>query len=128
MIYEDGVPMDNDLKMARCPKCGNEQFSEAAEFCRICGTYRYNLCEGDDIYDSYGNFDHHEQHRNAGNARFCEVCGKPTLFFKEGFLCPFENVNWPYSVQQILSLKSTVTETEENINYERNFDNLEIPF
>lgn len=33
-----------------------------------------------------------EQHKNAGNARFCEKCGQPTHFFKAKILKPFNEV------------------------------------
>lgn len=96
MIYNDGFPMDADLKVTQCPKCGNEQFSNDAEFCRICGVSLYNLCEGEAIYDYNGNFDHREEHKNCGNARYCEKCGRPTSFFKETFLLPYDEVREEY--------------------------------
>ena len=101
MIYNDGFEMDDNLRVRECPNCGNEQFSERADFCRICGTSLFNTCEGTDVFDDYGNFDHHEEHNNPGNARYCELCGKPTAFFKNGFLKPFKEVKGA-SVQRFL--------------------------
>lgn len=88
MFYNDGVDIDGNSRAILCPKCKNEEFSGKAEFCRICGTGLYNKCEGE--WDSYN--DYLVQHDNPGNARFCETCGKPTLFFKEGFLKDWEQV------------------------------------
>lgn len=106
MIYNDGFPMDENLRVTQCPKCGNEQFSEDAEFCRICGVSLYNYCEGEDIFDYNGNFDHTETHMNRGNARFCEKCGKPTIFFKQKFLFPYDEVKEEY-VERFLKSNPT---------------------
>lgn len=92
MIYDDGIAMDENGRAKVCPVCGNEQFSEDADFCRICGFAVYNLCEGVKIYDDFGNYEAIEQHKNAGNARFCEKCGQPTHFFIAKILKPFNEV------------------------------------
>lgn len=89
MIYNDGYPMNEDLRVLRCPKCKNEEMGEDAEYCRICGSPLFNLCEGEEIYDFNGNYEGLEQHKNFGNARFCEKCGKPTTYLKLKFLVPF---------------------------------------
>jgi hypothetical protein len=98
--------LDENLRVTQCPKWGNEQFSEDAEFCRICGVSLYNYCEGDDIFDYNGNFDHTETHKNYGNARFCEKCGKPTIFYKQNFLLPYDEVKGEY-VECFLKLNPT---------------------
>ena len=67
----------------------SEEMGEDAEYCRICGSPLFNLCEGEEIYDFNGNYEGLEQHKNFGNARFCEKCGKPTTYFKLKFLVPF---------------------------------------
>lgn len=95
MFYNDGFGMDENLRVKECPNCSNEEFSDKAEFCRICGTALFNVCEGEDIYDYNGDFNHHEDHRNLGNARFCEICGKPTFFLTHKFLKPFSEVKHP---------------------------------
>ena len=96
MIYDDGIDMDGNGRAKTCPVCGNEQFSEDADFCRICGFAVYNLCEGMQICDDYGNYEGFEQHKNAGNARFCEKCGKPTHFFKSKILRSYDEVRETY--------------------------------
>lgn len=96
MFYNDGVEIDENVRVILCPKCKNEEFSVKADFCRICGTGLYNKCEGE--WDSYNNcFD---QHNNPGNARFCEICGKPTLFFKQGFLKKWEEAQFHLMEEQ----------------------------
>lgn len=89
MIYNDGYETDENLKFVRCPKCGNEEYSQNAQYCRICGFSVYNECEGCCDYDEYGNQGMYQVHRNAGNARYCEFCGQPTMLFKENLLKPY---------------------------------------
>jgi len=50
MIYNDGYITDSNLRFMSCPRCGNEEYSEEAVFCRICGFSAYNDCEG--YYDN----------------------------------------------------------------------------
>ena len=78
MYYSDGVKYDPETcRVKICPVCGNEEFSEDADYCRICGTDLFNRCENG---DNFG------QHPNPSNARFCEQCGAPTNYFKRGLL------------------------------------------
>lgn len=88
MIYNDGYKTDSNLRFVSCPKCGNEEYSEKAMYCRICGFSAYNECEG--YYDN--DIGEHISHRNAGNARFCEFCGQPTMLLKEKLLKPYAEV------------------------------------
>jgi len=55
MIYSDGYEVDGNLRFVRCPKCGNEEYSADAKFCKICGFPAYNECEGSPEYDNFGN-------------------------------------------------------------------------
>lgn len=96
MIYNDGVEMTDNGRVKSCPKCGNEQFGDSADYCRICGFPVFNLCEGTRTEDAFGNVVGWEQHKNAGNARFCEKCGQPTYFFKEKILLPYDAVREKY--------------------------------
>jgi hypothetical protein len=93
MIYNDGYETDENLRFIKCPRCGNEEYSSDAKYCRICGFPAYNECEGSPDYDEYGNNQGFYTHRNAGNARYCEYCGKPTMLFKEKYLKAFNEVN-----------------------------------
>jgi len=128
MIYDDGYPMDENLRVTQCPKCRNEQFASEAEFCRICGTLLYNPCEGEDIYDYNGNFDHHEEHRNFGNARFCEKCGKSTLFYKERFLLPYDEVRNEH-IEQFQKSNPPAISSEVDLAFAGTTDEMEsIPF
>lgn len=91
MIFADGYEMDKNLRVLCCPKCNNEQFSDNAEFCRICGTPLFNYCEGEDVCDEMGNIDR-IRHKNYGNSRFCEKCGTKTVFFTKKFLQVFDEL------------------------------------
>lgn len=91
MIYNDGFETDENLRFVKCPRCGNEEFSSDAKFCRICGLPVFNECEGSQEFDSFGNVTSF-YHRNPGNARYCEQCGKPTMLYKETLLKPYKDV------------------------------------
>jgi hypothetical protein len=77
-----GIDLDKNLRVIQCPKCNNTEFSENAEYCRICGALIYNKCEG----EWNEREECLESHKCQGNARYCEICGKRTYFFNEGFL------------------------------------------
>lgn len=87
MFYKDGFDLDSRERVILCPNCSNEEFSDKACHCRICGIELYNFCEG--YYDN--DLQEHIKHKNPGNARFCEICGAPTYFFKENFLKKWED-------------------------------------
>ena len=89
MKYDDGVKMNEDSRITECPTCRNEEFSDRAEYCRICGFLLYNRCEG---YHEGGYHDEVITHNCPGNARYCETCGRPTEFLTKGILLPWENV------------------------------------
>jgi len=87
MKYNDGVALDANMRATICPQCQNEEFSEQAYHCRICGQILYNECEGGRDYN--GN---DYTHNNPGNARFCEQCGTKTRFLREGLLKPWNEL------------------------------------
>ena len=93
MIYDDGYAMDGNLKVIRCPQCNNEEFIEKGSYCRICGGPVFNLCEGEEHFDDFGHSMGFTYHRNAGNARYCELCGKPTQFLKIGYLQKYTDID-----------------------------------
>lgn len=83
MIYSDGYETNDELRFIRCPRCGNEEYSVETKYCRICGMPAYNECEGNTDQDIYGNIIDIDTHRNAGNARYCEYCGKRRCYLKK---------------------------------------------
>lgn len=99
MKYNDGFRMDDDLRVTKCPRCENEQFDADAEYCRICGAPLFNMCEGQEERDNFGNVYDYSYHKNYGNSRFCEKCGKPTEYFRLRFLRPFDEVTEQYIAQ-----------------------------
>lgn len=91
MKYTDGVNYDSDtMKINICPQCGNEEFSDNAFFCRICGADLFNNCIGDEDTDMNGSPVIYNQHANPSNARFCEICGKETMFYRKGILKSYQ--------------------------------------
>ena len=92
MIYRDGYKVNERLRFVTCPRCGNEEYSDDAKHCKICGFSAYNECEGSTEYDNFGNVVDFNVHKNVGNARYCEYCGKPTYLFNEKLLKPYTEV------------------------------------
>ena len=92
MIYDDGVKMDDEMRVEICPGCGNEVMSTHSEYCKICGLSLYNYCLGETISDPSGSYpDRIEYHKNDSDARYCEKCGQPTNYFEEGLLKSWED-------------------------------------
>lgn len=85
MIYSDGVPMDDNWRVRYCPRCQNQEHDPDAEFCQICGLTLYNICTG---YMQNGD----PEHRNRSNARYCKICGMPTIYLRENLLLPYTDV------------------------------------
>jgi Zn-dependent peptidase ImmA (M78 family) len=90
LYYEDGADMNDEMQVLQCPRCGNEEINDTAGHCKICGLKLYNYCIREEVWDSAEGCFRAQSHKNPSNARFCEVCGKETLFFKEGLLEPWE--------------------------------------
>lgn len=84
-IYLDGIQLDSNNLVYNCPHCGEEPDYFFNEKCSTCGTMLYNYCQNS-LYLHKGNC----QHKNPGNARFCEMCGGETYFYTNGFLKPWK--------------------------------------
>lgn len=82
MIYSDGVPMDDNGLVRYCPRCQNQEFDPDSEYCQICGLTLYNICIGDWQHDM-------PEHKNKSNARFCRICGLPTIYNQQNILQPY---------------------------------------
>lgn len=77
------------------------------------------------------------QHNNPINARFCEICGKPTYFFSKKILVPHTEYNKPIKVQATVTKSYPFNPDEatqdrieieaEKYDYIPNFDE-ELPF
>ena len=90
MRYDDGVEIDDNNRVMECPRCRNDEFSDRAEFCRICGLILFNRCEGYFEQRDYNGNGDTVYHDNPGNARFCESCGSKTQFYMESILRPWD--------------------------------------
>ncbi|MBR4948498.1 MAG: hypothetical protein IKZ29_08070 [Clostridiales bacterium] len=89
MLYNDGFPVDDNLQFIKCPNCDNEEFSLNSKHCKICGFDVFNYCLGYRVEDENGIFCGIEQHKNTGNARYCETCGEKTILFNAKLLRPY---------------------------------------
>lgn len=115
MKYTDGVDYDvNSMRVKICPRCQNEEFSEKAEFCRICGTDLFNRCEGEPDYHPLNDelMGYINQHVNPSNARFCETCGKPTIYFKNNILVDYEKYQLTES-----TMNAEIAMIEDELNF-----------
>jgi hypothetical protein len=69
-----------------CKTCGNTHFSLCTKYCKICGTeVNKSTTRGvmRIIYSKFingSNKCHEYGHENDWNARYCELCGQPTLY------------------------------------------------
>ena len=68
------IPASTKGRFLECPICGNTDISSEANYCKRCGAPLYNPCMSD------------ERHPNHPEAKFCAICGKPTLYGKKGWL------------------------------------------
>ena len=85
IIYPTVIRMDKYKRVLSCPVCKSENSNFSGERCNRCGTYIFNYCSSHfDSYNSECSF------ANTGNARFCEMCGKPTYYYEKGLLQPWQ--------------------------------------
>ena len=133
MIYNDGVPMDENFRVKYCPRCRNQEIDFDSEFCQICGLSLYNVCMGDWNEDV-------PEHKNKSNARFCRICGRPTTYYQQDVLVPFKD----YKEEQIPNLEEADTDydrlidmaaatggvmpAEDILDFEELVDNESVPF
>lgn len=57
----------------RCPRCGNDDFSPGAEYCKRCALRRVNTCTSDECGAV-----------TPMDAAYCETCGHETYYHVEG--------------------------------------------
>ena len=80
MKYENNIEYDAiTKKIKKCPRCFNEEFSDDAFYCKICGLELINKCTGIPYADDFGNYPG-QIHDNSPDARFCETCGASTVY------------------------------------------------
>ncbi len=89
MKYKEGVQLDNEGKALICPNCSNEDIDKFDIYCKICGIYLYQRCDGLTNYDINGDEYYIEEPceiKLDSNARYCTQCGGKTTFYKSGCL------------------------------------------
>ena len=86
------VPADETGRVIRCPVCANEEFSESARFCRICGTPLFNSCA--DRSGRCGRAAH-------PGALYCAFCGGETEYARRGILPDWKTVREAYIRRQL---------------------------
>ena len=81
IFYPQIIKLDMFKRVLSCPVC-NSTSVIAGDHCGGCGTYIFNYCSS------------HFEHKitdnclfaNMGNSRYCEMCGKPTYYYRLGLL------------------------------------------
>ena len=86
------VPADETGRVLKCPACANEEFSETARFCRICGTPAVNTCAGG--FDVCGR-------ACSPGASYCPACGSETEYARRGILPGWNTVREAYIRRQL---------------------------
>lgn len=84
------------FRVKECPRCHNKDFSDDAVFCKKCGLILINLCDPVQIdSDINGRPMYADQHANPPDARFCEHCGRETLYYVGGVLKSYDGKERP---------------------------------
>jgi hypothetical protein len=95
IIYDSEIKTDRYKRVVECPLCKSKHFKE--DKCPRCNTYIFNYCS-----DYLINPESYCIHANPSSSRFCEMCGKPTYFYKRRLLKSWETV---VNEQQIYELR-----------------------
>ena len=80
-FYPQIIKLDIFKRVLSCPVC-NSTSVIAGDRCGGCGTYIFNYCIS---YSEYSITDNC-YFANMGNSRYCEMCGKPTYYYRLGLL------------------------------------------
>jgi hypothetical protein len=83
VFYDSHIKMDRFKRVIECPVCKLKHF--IGDKCARCSTYIFNYC---DQYLISG--DHICGFANPTTSRFCEMCGKPTYFYRRGLITDWE--------------------------------------
>lgn len=116
------VQIDENGRFSLCPRCGNDDISEEATYCKMCGFYLFNKCINDSAYnDSMVNFDYGQYCGaiNDGDARYCEHCGSPTILTRAGLVTTWEE--WRQYKEEVVA-----TEEEDPFSDDDESDGIEI--
>jgi len=100
------VQIDENGRFSLCPRCGNNDISDEATYCKMCGFYLFNKCINDSAYnDSIVNFDYRQYCGaiNDGDARYCEHCGSPTILTRAGLVTTWEE--WRQYKEEVAATK-----------------------
>lgn len=84
--YSDGIKLDKHGEAYECPSCGDNSGGFLNENCSKCGISLYNYC----MQSLESKATRKCSYPNPGNARYCEMCGTETYFYKKGFLHPWK--------------------------------------
>jgi ribosomal protein L37E len=87
IYYPDEVKMDSFKRALVCPKCLRDISHIRGDKCTYCKTYMFNFCS-----EFLNNSAHECSYANPGYARYCEMCGRPTYYYKRSYLADWQTV------------------------------------
>lgn len=85
-FYPDLIRLDRYKRALACPLCGMDLRDNKGERCSLCGTLIFNFCISY-LRDGSCSF------ANPGNARFCEMCGRPSYYYEKGYIGPWQEAS-----------------------------------
>lgn len=85
IYYPEEIRTDCYKRVLSCPVCHSASVDASGERCSVCRTYIFNFCTSffEESSDECS-------YTNPGNARYCEICGRPTYFYRKGLLHPWQ--------------------------------------
>ena len=86
IYYPEEIPMDQYKRALVCPFCKKDLSNITGDKCIPCGTYIFNFCS-----DFFNQDNGKCSYANLGNSRYCEICGKPTYYYKKDYLSTWQN-------------------------------------
>jgi hypothetical protein len=87
IYYPDEIKMDSFKRALVCPQCFRDISYITGDKCTYCKTYMFNFCS-----EFLNNSAHECSYANPGYARYCEMCGRPTYYYKRLYLADWQTV------------------------------------
>ncbi len=92
MEVQNNIMEYSNYKYVRCDNCENENIIENSNFCHICGKDLRNLCTNNKCENRTNSLPY--------NARYCNICGEKSVFFKDEKLDNWEIELSQFSIEE----------------------------
>lgn len=84
LYHEEDIEAIDYNRALQCPNCSRENIYAAK--CPYCQTHMFNVCS-----DFIEKGEAGCTNSCGANHRYCELCGEPTYYFKQGYLMPWKD-------------------------------------